>query len=293
MILQQTSPFLEKIEPQFGSSFTYHKFEEAAIKTAPAWHFHPELEIVYIAEGSGKRHIGNHISYFKRGTLVMLGPNLPHFGFIDRMTNSASEVVVQMKADFLGEQFLKLPETKHIASLFERSKNGLSFHGNIKKKIGERLIDMNYMTPIEKMLSFIKVLDKLAQTEEYKVLNAETVPLIVTSQDGDRINIIYNYVRENFREEIPLVDIARVAAMTVPSFCRYFKKHTLKTFTQFVNEFRIVHACKLISEEYISIADVCFECGFNNFSHFNRQFRKVTGLSPSEYKKELKANYLS
>ena len=119
------------------------------------------------------------------------------------------------------------------------------------------------------------------------MLNADTVPLIVSSQDGDRINHIYNYVREHFQQELPLEVIASEIAMTVPAFCRYFKKHTQKTFTQFVNEFRIVHACKLLSEEQMSVADVCFECGFNNFSHFNRQFKKVTGFSPTQYKKGL------
>jgi len=287
------SPYLEKIEPDLGTSFAYRLFEEAAPKEAPTWHFHPELEIVYVASGSGKRHIGNHISYFSKGDLMLIGPNLPHYGFIDRLTNANKEVVIQMLDTFLGPSFFDIPEMAHISRLFERSRQGLSFKGDTKRQVGERLSDMYYMTPFERVTTLLQVLDVLAKSEEYKILNAETVPLIFNSQDGDRINHIYNYVRRHFQDEIPLSAVASEAALTVPAFCRYFKKHTQRTFTQFVNEYRIAHACKLLSEEYISIADLCFECGFNNFSHFNRVFKKVTGKSPSQYRKELEPNIVT
>jgi len=287
------APYLKKIEPQFGSSFAYRLVEEQGASTEAAWHFHPEMEIVYIEKGNGKRHIGNHISHFSKGDLIFMGPNLPHYGFIDRLTNSNKEIVVQMLDDFLGPSFFEAPEMAHIKKLFERSKQGISFRGNIKKKVGERLTDMNYMTPFERLITILQVLDMLARSDEYKILNAETVPLQVSVSDGARINDIYKYVRTHFQEEIPLSDIANEAAMTVPAFCRYFKKHTQRTFTQFVNEYRIVHACKLLSEEYISIADLCYECGFNNFSHFNRLFKKITGKSPTQYRKELEPNIVT
>lgn len=279
------SPTLEKIEPNFGHSFALRKFEEVNPNIQPSWHFHPELEIVYVKHGSGKRHVGNHISYYNGGDLIFLGPNLPHYGFTDRLSGSNSEIVVQMKETFLGKQFFSLPEMSSILQLFERSKAGLSFYGNTKDEVGARLSSLFYMDEFDKLIEFLKILQILATSKEYNILNASGVTLVVQGQDTDRIDTIYKYVRNHFTEPIQLEDISEVVSMTIPSFCRYFKKVTSKTFTEFVNEFRIVHACKLLSEERHSISEVCFESGFNNFSHFNRLFKEKTGKSPNAYRK--------
>ncbi|MFT4533628.1 MAG: AraC-like DNA-binding protein [Saprospiraceae bacterium] len=285
---KQQHATLERVEPTFGQSFTMLKFDVSHENKEPFWHFHPELELVYIADGSSKRHIGNHLSYYNNGDLILIGPNLPHFGFTDRLSGTRSEIVLQWKEDFLGAKILELPESEHIKNLFKRSKQGIVFYGNIKEEIGTRLEDLIHMEPFERLMGFIKILHRLATSEEYRLLNASTVGLVVKLQDSRRIDTIYKYVRKHFMdEELPLKTVAGLVNMTVPSFCRYFKKHTRKTFTQFVNEFRIVHATKLLSETDAPISDVCFDSGFNNFSHFNRNFRKITGKSPREYRSEL------
>ncbi len=282
-----STPALEKIQPTFGRSFSMRKFEEINPNNQPFWHFHPELEIVYIKKGSGKRHVGNHISYFNGGDLIMLGPNLPHYGFTDRLAGDTSEIVVQMREDFLGRNFFKLPEMQTIETLFERSKAGLSFYGNTKDEVGSRLNSLFYMDPFDALMEYVRILHLLADSKEYNVLNATGVALIVQGQDTDRIDTIYKYVRKHFTETIQLEDISAITNMTVPSFCRYFKRVTGKTFTEFVNEFRIVHACKLLSEERHTISEVCYESGFNNFSHFNRLFKEKTGQSPNAYRKSV------
>ena len=127
---------LEKIEPGFGSSFTIRKFTDVQYHSKPHWHFHPEYEIVYISNGRGKRHIGDHISYYEDGDLIFLGPDLPHFGFTEELYEKHVEIVLQMKEDFLGNDFLSRPEMLRIQQLFSRSKQGLSFFGETKKKIG-------------------------------------------------------------------------------------------------------------------------------------------------------------
>jgi AraC-like DNA-binding protein len=282
-----STPALEKIQPTFGRSFSMRKFEEINPNNQPFWHFHPELEIVYIKKGSGKRHVGNHISYYNGGDLILLGPNLPHYGFTDRLAGDTSEIVVQMREDFLGRNFFKLPEMQTIETLFERSKAGLSFYGNTKDEVGSRLNSLFYMDPFDALMEYVRILHLLADSKEYNVLNATGVALIVQGQDTDRIDTIYKYVRKHFTETIQLEDISAITNMTVPSFCRYFKRVTGKTFTEFVNEFRIVHACKLLSEERHTISEVCYESGFNNFSHFNRLFKEKTGQSPNAYRKSV------
>ena len=131
------------------------------------------------------------------------------------------------------------------------------------------------------------VLNELEEATEFKVLNAEGFSMDLQMQDNDKINTIFNYVKDNFQEQITLDEVAVLVSMTVPSFCRYFKKITQKTFTRFVNEYRLVHASKLLAEKPISITEVCFESGFNNFSYFNKSFQEYTGKSASQYRKEL------
>jgi transcriptional regulator GlxA family with amidase domain len=108
------------------------------------------------------------------------------------------------------------------------------------------------------------------------------------TQDNDRINSVFNYVKDHFQEPITLEEVSNLVSMTTPSFCRYFKKITNKTFTAFVNEYRLVHASKLLAEKPMSISEISFESGFNNFSHFNKSFKAYTGKSASQYRQELK-----
>jgi AraC-like DNA-binding protein len=287
----KNQPFLEHIEPSYGSSFTILKFEAGTAENSiPKWHFHPELEIVFIKEGSGKRHIGNHISQYYNGDLIVVGPNLPHYGFTDRFSGSKTEIILQLKEDFLGKDFFSKIEFQNIQRFIEKSKAGLSFSGNTKSEVGQRLESMFYMSNFEKLLELLKILHTLANSRELEVLNATGVVLETNSHKAGRLDTIFTHVRKQFQEEITLEEIAQLANMTVPSFCRFFKSNTGKTFIEFLNEFRITHACKLLSDTELSVTDICFECGFNNFSHFTKFFRRVTNMSPTEYRKLLGNN---
>ena len=281
-------PAFESIEPNFGHSYTYQKFDASKKNNDNIWHYHPEIELVYINGGAGKRRIGSHISYYTEGDLILIGSNLPHCGFTDKFTGNKNEILVQMKTDFLGQTFFNIPEMKKIQSLLEVAKGGIAFSGSTKQILGDKMEDLDNQNDFERILSILHILNELALSDEFKVLNAEGFSLETEVKDNDRINIIFNFVKNNFQEDIPLIDIADMVSMTVPSFCRYFKKITNKTFVQFVNERRLVHASKLLTEQTMSITEVCFECGFNNFSHFNKSFKAFTGQNPSEYRKQLK-----
>ena len=281
-------PTFEAIEPNFGHSYTYQKFDASKTNTDNIWYYHPEIELVYINGGAGKRRIGSHISYYTDGDLILIGSNLPHCGFTDKFTGNKNEILVQMKADFLGESFFNIPEMKKIQNLLEVAKGGIAFSGITKQILGDKMEDLDYQNDFERILSILHILNELALSDEFKVLNAEGFSLETEVKDNDRINIIFNFVKNNFQEDIPLAEIADMVSMTVPSFCRYFKKITNKTFVQFVNERRLVHASKLLTEQPMSITEVCFECGFNNFSHFNKSFKAFTGQNPSDYRKQLK-----
>lgn len=279
-------PALEIIEPSFGSSFTLTQYVDNENSTAHFWHYHPEIELVYVNGGSGKRQIGSHISYYTSGSLILIGSNLPHCGFTDEKTGNSKETVIQMKPDFLGSNFLGVSEMKNINHLFNRAKTGLVFIGETKKRLGSKIELMADQMPFERLLTLLSILNELEEATEFKVLNAEGFSMNLQMQDNDKINTIFNYVKDNFQEQITLEQVADLVSMTVPSLCRYFKKITKKTFTKFVNEYRLVHASKLLAEKHISITEVCFESGFNNFSYFNKTFQEFTGKSASQYRKE-------
>lgn len=283
-----TKPAFEKIQPSFGSSISFKRFTDEQPNGIAAWHYHPEIELVYIAHGNGKRHIGNHVSYYTNGDLILIGSDVPHYGFTDRMTDGNTEVVLQFKKDFLGNALGRVTELEKVNQLLDLSLHGLSFSGVTKRKVGQLLDEMVVMSHFDKLLHTMRILQIMSKSEEYQILNASKATIEINQQDKDRIKVIYDFVRQNFQRDISLMEISELTNMTIPSFCRYFKKQTGKTFTQFVNEFKVIDACKLLSETGRTIADICFECGFNNFSHFNKQFKIVTGKSPSEYRSEFK-----
>jgi len=286
--MPHTKPAFEKITPSFGSSILVKKHTENRKKNKAFWHFHPEIELVYVNKGQGKRHIGNHLSYFNNSQLILLGSNLPHNGFTDRLTSNGSETLVQFKPDFLGEVFFEIPEMQNIVQLFERGKKGILFKPETKKVVGPKMESLINYNGFDRIIKLLEILNDLAISEDYTLLNADGYAFETKPQDSTKIDIIYKHINSNFKNHISLEEIADKVSMTVPAFCRYFKKATGKTFTKLVNEYRVVHATKLLSESQMTITDICFECGFNNFSHFNKLFNEFTGKSASTYRNKMK-----
>ncbi|MBC3759788.1 helix-turn-helix transcriptional regulator [Hyunsoonleella sp. SJ7] len=282
-------PTFKKLSPSFGNSILVNQHTDKQDRNEMFWHFHPELELIYVNQGQGKTHIGNHLSYFNNSQLILIGSNLPHNGFTDRLTAEGIETTVQFKPDFLGKDFFEsVQEAGAIISLFEKAKKGIKFNRTAKNTVGPKIEKLNDYDGFERILKLLEILQYLAITDDYTILNAEGLVFETEPQDTDKIKTIYKYVNANFQEHIALEEIADKVSMTVPAFCRYFKKTTGKTFTQLVNEYRVVHATKLLNESNMSIADICYECGFNNFSHFNKQFNEIIGKSASNYRKEIK-----
>ncbi len=280
-------PKLETIARNFGSSFALRRHDQPCHGNTKFWHFHPEIEMVYIKTGSGKRHIGNHLSYFQNGDLVLIGSNLPHSGFSNRLSGNQEEIVLQMLPDFLGPDFFDAPEMTSIKHMLTRSKQGISFYGKTREVVGNILDTMPELPAFDRLISLMNVLQTLSASKEYKILNANMLALETTAQNQERMKLIFEFVQKEFSRAIALEEVAALVNLTVPSFCRYFKEITDKTFTSFVNEYRVVHASKLLAEGQLSIAEVCYECGFNNYSHFTKQFKLYTEKSPGQYREEM------
>lgn len=285
---ENRNALMERIAPSFGNSFSINNFERKEEQQSSIWHFHEEIELVFIKHGNGKRHVGNNISHYYNGDLILIGPNLPHQGYYDRFSGQSAEIVIYFKYHFLGDDFMDAIEFASIKKLLELSRFGLSFTGNTKTEIGERLESMFYMSHFEKMIELLKILHIMSSARDFETLNSNSLQAEYSQEGVTRLDNVYAYVREKFQDAIALSDISEKVNMTVPSFCRFFKKHTGKTFIEFLNEYRITHACKLLTDSEFTITDICFECGFNNFSHFNKYFKRITGKSPSQYRKDMK-----
>lgn len=275
----------EKIEPEAGSSFRVIHHTE--VDTCGVyWHYHPEYEIVYIPIGEGQRRIGTNVSRYESGELAFVGPNLPHLNYSYGKQGDHEEIVVQMREDFMGEPFLQKPELKSIWRLFERAHRGLIFGDDTKQKVGPLLADLSTQKSFERFLTLLRVLQLLADASDVSPLHTDGVRFGLNPKEQERINRICQYVEQHFADPVDINAVADLASMTVPAFCRYFKRMTRQTYTDFVNEYRVNQARRLLHSAR-TIADVGSEVGFNNLSHFNKTFRSVTGQTPSTYRKAL------
>ncbi|MFN4145909.1 MAG: AraC family transcriptional regulator [Runella sp.] len=273
----------ENITPDRGSSFKvlwWRSHEDRFF-----WHQHPEYEIVYIHKGAGKRHIGQHISHFEEGDLMFIGPNIPHLNFGYGAQGQHEEIVVQLREDFLGEAFLHRPELQDVKKLFELSKQGLNFQGKTRERIAAQMLKLPHLDHFDRLIQLLLILQEMATSKEYNALNISGLSYEHSHREEARIRQIYTYISQNYQNEIDLKTVADLTHLTVPSFCRYFKKIMQMTFTDFVNEYRIQQASKLLLQNH-PIKEVCYDCGFNNLSHFAKIFKATTGKTPREYRKE-------
>lgn len=275
----------ENIAPDSGSSFRMIHWLSENDKFF--WHQHPEYEIIFIKKGSGSIRVGDFQGRYEEGQLLFLGPNLPHTGLGYGVVGEHEEIIIQVREDFLGSTFWNAPEMGQIHRLFERSKRGVVFNGSKKEKIGQLLNQMIEEQPFKRLLILLEILQKMAEIDEYELMNASSTLVDLTHLDEQRMLAIYKFVEEKYKQVISIQEVAEVAHLTVPSFCRYFKKKTRQTFIDFLNEYRVNQACKGLQTSK-GITEICFDSGFNNVSHFNKTFKKVTGKSPKAYRNELK-----
>jgi len=278
---------LERILPDSGSSFRV--LLTPKLNDIYFWHFHPEIEIVYVEAAKGPQHIGEHISSYEGSDLVLIGSYIPHLNFDYGVRGSAETVVVQLKQDFYENGLAKIPEFQQIGNLFEKAKKGISFSGETKMIVGELLKNFSTKSKFEQYLELLNIFQILAKSREFEVLNARPISHTNLLKHQDRMFQIYQFVDENFSKPIDTAEIAEKVNLSLPAFCRYFKKTTQLTYTEFVNQYRITEAKKLLIQGYL-VSEVCFEVGFENLAYFNRVFNKITGENPSKFKKSLSPN---
>lgn len=255
------------------------------------WHFHSEFEIVYILKSSGRRFVADSVEPFAEGEITLLGSNLPHFWKSETHSSElegmrVNAIVVQFHKDFFRDEINSYPEFHRISELLKRAARGVHFAPQAAEKIGRMMKRLLKLNGLERMLYFIKLMDTMARTEQYRILASKAYQLEEQKELNNRLDKIMHFINTNYQRKITQEEVANKIGMTTASFCRYFKEKTGKGFIFFVNEMRIGYACKLLIENHRSISQICFECGFNNISNFNRIFKRQTGFTPGEYQKQ-------
>jgi AraC-like DNA-binding protein len=271
----------EVVVPDPGKSF---KLFQPSLKNFFFWHYPPEYELVYVEAATGIRHVGQHISSYTESDLVLIGPNIPHLNFDYGLKTEYKQIVVQLKEHFLGDAFSYTPEFGSIKDLFDKAILGLAFTGYTKKVIAEKLKHMQALGHFEQLLCLLEVFQLLAISDEVTELNDQDTSVKLFLNDKIRMGTVYKYIHTHYNDNPDVHAVASSVHLSTAAFCRYFKKQTKMTFTDFVNQYRIAHAKTLLLGDR-SVSEACFEVGFESLSYFNKLFKKLTGENPSGFRK--------
>lgn len=281
----------EVLNPASGQSFLLRRFNKTAFDVP--YHFHAEYELTTILEGRGKRFIGHHMANYDEGDLVLLGPRLPHCWKLEREKSAkvGSAIVVQFTKDFMGENFFDKAEFSNIKNLLENSSSGITFNERIQQTIQQQLIKLaEQPNNFRIFMGLMDILQSLAVSTDYTLLDKQNTIAQRSSSEQERINAVYAYLVENFREQVSLEKAAAIAHITPSAFCKYFKKITRKTFMETVISYRINYATQQLVQTDKSISEISFDSGFGDVSHFYKMFRVKMKMSPLHYRKRFMDN---
>ncbi|MEO9805011.1 MAG: AraC family transcriptional regulator [Reichenbachiella sp.] len=251
------------------------------------WHYHNEIELLHIRKSTGMKFVGDYIGSFAPGDLLLFGSNLPHMMLNEKLyfekNKIAEALVVHFDPNLLGESFFSAPELVDINHLLRRSQVGLSINDN-KKEIIKRMDQIRHEEGFARLISLLEILNLIASTNNVQPLSSPHFVDSFDTQPYSKLNKAYEYIFKNFNGDISLNLVADHVNMNASAFSRFFKKATNKSFVYYLIELKIGYACKrLIEADGSNIAQICYECGFNNLSNFNKQFKVITGRTPKEY----------
>jgi len=257
-------------------------------------HFHPEWQITLMLESTGTQFVGDNVARFQPFDIYFLGSNLPHVFRNDAEYYSQSmraySVSIYFRGDILGETFFDIPETLHLKTLLAEASRGFRIRNNESNGLAQLVESIMHKKGFEKLLTFLEILNAISASADKEFLSSIAYQSTQKETDNQRINDVFEFLMRNYERDINLDETAGIANMTPNAFCRFFKLRTRKTFSEFLNDIRIGHACRMLQNGDTSVLEVCFANGFNNVSNFNRQFKNRTRMTPSAYLRKYHAN---
>ncbi len=279
------APLMREITP-LTSSDCFTLFSRVKSEFDFPLHCHEELELNFIMNAKGaKRVIGDHIAEIDNLELVLVGSNLPHFWQTHKCTSKEiKEITIQFHKDLFDEKFLRRNQMSFIRSMLERSAKGILFSKQTIEQVAPRLTILSQKQGFDSVLELLSILHDLSVSRNMHTLSDATFSNAEFSYNSRRIDAAFEYMNQNFQKNITLTEVSKLANMSDVSFSRFFKTRTGITFMDSLLELRLGHASRLLIDTTQSVAEVAYNCGFNNISNFNRLFKKKKGCTPKEFR---------
>ncbi len=280
-------PSVEPLSLDDNHSFLYRRFRQKHFGFN--WHIHRELELTLIASGEGHRYVGDHVEAFEKGDLVLLGSELPHTWHSIPLKKTVESVVIQFPPELINTTFGLIPEMRRVMRLLGKVDRGLKFTGPTANDVGKQLQAMQDMSSLERLTTFLMILDRLSCCRKVTTLASPTFAGVIKPQDRRRMDKLHSFIHQNYDQSIGLSDAAKVVSMNPTAFARYFRQMTGQSFVGYMHQLRIGHICRQLIESDQSITDICYNNGFGTLSNFNRVFARLKNCTPRDYRRKYTA----
>ncbi|WP_282089501.1 AraC family transcriptional regulator [Aquimarina algiphila] len=276
--------YLKEVTTSPDSSFKVKVFEGKEFK--PVWHFHPQYELTYMVRSTGIRYVGDSMHSFKRGDLVLVGKNVPHsWKTIDTKNGHVKCVIIQWD-ETLFKNWLDKPEFIAIKALLQKSSRSVSFDYTIATSLEKSFISIAKQAPFERLVTLLNILHTLATKSTMQLLAGPGFGKVLSSKESHRVNVIHNYIKDNIHSQNLLHELSVKLSLSKEAFCRFFKKTFDKTFSNYINEYKITIASKMLIETDLSVSEIGYQSGYNNLSFFYRRFNRYKQMSPKSYRQQ-------
>lgn len=272
---------IQQLPLDVNRSFVSSIFETPYFETP--YHQHNEFELMTIRKGSGTAFIGDFIGEYQVGDVYFHGKNLPHWFRKENNDMIGASEVIQFREDVFGEEFFDLPEMASIRNLLDNSSRGIHCRGALRKSIEKQLLSIEQKSGFGRVTSLLNMLQEISLSKEFEyVSRLDTYNY--SHNDKYLINLVFDYSLQNIRRKIYLEELAELTNKSVSSFSHYFKKTTKMGYAHFLIQIRISNACRLLKESDLSVSEICYTSGFNNWANFSQHFKNHIKMSPTKYR---------
>lgn len=256
-------------------------------------HFHEEFQITLILEGGGSLFVSDSVIQFNKGEVYMFGKNLPHVfrnsenDYQNRTKQKAKAISVFFNQDVLKNALDEIPEAYAIRRLIDLSVYGIRISTQKQEKVSAKLNSLPQKNSFGRFLSLLEIMEDISKDNNLDFISCQGVPIRTVQENIPKINMVFDFVRNNYSERISLKEVADLVNMSPTAFCRFFKYKSQKTFSRFLIEVRIANACKMLLQDDLNTSECCYGSGYNNLSNFHKHFKSVTGMTPLEFRKNI------
>lgn len=272
---------VQKIHVEEQYSFACRTYRTPDFETN--WHMHEECELIVITAGHGTVMIGEYVGEYKTGDVYFIASNLPHWFRKQHHRANGSATVVHFKSGIFGETFLKMPELKNIQS-FIKKQHGLRLERILKKQIAAAIADIEKAKGFHRLQLLLQCLQKISTSNSHNSISHDFISVNLNLNPA--IEKVIDFSFKNYLTQVTLLQVASIANMSIPTFCRFFKKNIKKTYFDFLQELKISHACKLLTGSNRAVMSICYESGYNSWAHFSKQFKKIKKMTPTQYRSQ-------